>query len=564
MGSSGLRHLLERYTRALEQDPDNPKLRVEIAEILHELDRDEEAKTQYETAARLYVNLGLYREAAATCARVLTLAPDHQEAQRILRGLRRRGLLDPDHDTDPPLDDALGSPTRQHVVVLDPSGDNAGETAEAGMPSADAPRPEPISTAEMADRVRSAGATAESERAGDPTQERVSPDPRPGIDEADEDDEDLLAGAPDEESIPIVVDDEIDQAFANVFDPADAANSDGVFTSAQAERVEISLDDAAPPAAKEAPREQATAAVTGPQQTLAPQAAPARHEAADDANGRGVAPVASVDSRAAEGASIHDGLFVLLPPAIATAGIEQTFSAGETIYRQGETTDDLFLLVEGEVRISRDTSDGEVFLGSLDQGSFFGEIALLGDGHRYTTVSAASDTTVLTIPRAQLTQLAQHSPNADRMIRRAYRDRLRAMIIKTSELFTPLHDRVARRLLKTFKPRPVAPGEVVIRQGDGAPGLFLVLIGTLAVSATSESRPEPVELANLGHGDFFGEISLLRKVPCTATVTARDFCQLLHLSPEDFDAFTEQRPRFKALLDKTARRRERENKQHLG
>ena len=69
MGTSGLDHLLSRYTVALEADPDNPKLRVEVAEILEELDRGHESVEQYAAAARLYVNLGLFQEAAATCQR---------------------------------------------------------------------------------------------------------------------------------------------------------------------------------------------------------------------------------------------------------------------------------------------------------------------------------------------------------------------------------------------------------------------------------------------------------------------------------------------------------------
>lgn len=72
----------------------------------------------------------------------------------------------------------------------------------------------------------------------------------------------------------------------------------------------------------------------------------------------------------------------------------------------------------------------------------------------------------------------------------------------------------ARQLVEV----PVTPGQVVIRQGDHADRFYLVSDGTLSVTQVGDE--EERELRQLGRGDVFGEIGLLRGVPRTATVTA--------------------------------------------
>jgi len=216
------------------------------------------------------------------------------------------------------------------------------------------------------------------------------------------------------------------------------------------------------------------------------------------------------------------------------------------------------------VALSCKGADGDaVDLGQLGSGSFFGELGVLGSGEHLLDARAAEETTVLTIPKGQMRKLLKEDKDVNRLVRSTYRDRLQNIMLKTSKLFDSLHDRVGRRLLKSFKPVRAKPGTKVTHERAEAPGLYLVLVGTLRVQAKGKAGA-PVELATLAHGDFFGEISLLRGRPCCADVSAAAFCQLLHLPPDAFHAFAEQRPSFKAGLDKVARARERENQRKLG
>jgi len=63
-------------------------------------------------------------------------------------------------------------------------------------------------------------------------------------------------------------------------------------------------------------------------------------------------------------------------------------------------------------------------------------------------------------------------------------------------------------------------------------------------------RPAAVELARLGPGDFFGEMSLLTGEPRSATVTAITDCDLLEISKSGLDPILRTRPE---ILEQLAR-----------
>ena len=85
---------------------------------------------------------------------------------------------------------------------------------------------------------------------------------------------------------------------------------------------------------------------------------------------------------------------------------EQTFNPGEYIFREGEAGNRLFLIVEGEVRISREVpGSGEEALAILKQGALFGEMAVFDRSERSTHAISNGGTTALTISRADFEML---------------------------------------------------------------------------------------------------------------------------------------------------------------
>jgi MFS family permease len=91
---------------------------------------------------------------------------------------------------------------------------------------------------------------------------------------------------------------------------------------------------------------------------------------------------------------------------------------------------------------------------------------------------------------------------------------------------TPRLEAAARSLAEV----PMAAGAVVVREGDPADRFYLVADGSLRVTA----GPDDAHLRDLGPGDVFGEIGLLRRSARTATVTAVTPGRLLALDAEAF------------------------------
>ena len=96
---------------------------------------------------------------------------------------------------------------------------------------------------------------------------------------------------------------------------------------------------------------------------------------------------------------------------IAEEGMVRDFSPGEWIVREGEEGHAYFILVVGEVDVVKraDTPD-EVTLCSLKQGSFFGEMCILGPMTRAASIRAAGKVRVIEIKAATLHHLYQKMP----------------------------------------------------------------------------------------------------------------------------------------------------------
>lgn len=101
-----------------------------------------------------------------------------------------------------------------------------------------------------------------------------------------------------------------------------------------------------------------------------------------------------------------------------------------------------------------------------------------------------------------------------------------AMVAKVP-LFSGLDASSIADLVSMLRSRTVAPGTVLVRQGDPADAMYFIASGI--VEASNETQTN-----RLSEGDFFGEVALLSRGPRTATVTALSSADLLVLDVDDF------------------------------
>ncbi len=108
---------------------------------------------------------------------------------------------------------------------------------------------------------------------------------------------------------------------------------------------------------------------------------------------------------------LHDAPVISLFPddvlARLTAGSSaRTYRPGETIVRAGEPGAELFVIIEGEVRVER----GGRTRRTLGPGDFFGEIAVLTGGPRTADAIASDPVRCLAVPRDLLRQAVEAEP----------------------------------------------------------------------------------------------------------------------------------------------------------
>jgi CRP-like cAMP-binding protein len=104
----------------------------------------------------------------------------------------------------------------------------------------------------------------------------------------------------------------------------------------------------------------------------------------------------------------------------AVAGLcgEASYAAGELICSEKSSSNELYIIVQGEVEILIDSAlvapssmeSRQEVVARLGRGQSFGEIALVDQGVRSASARAATSTRVLVIPRDPLMMLCETQP----------------------------------------------------------------------------------------------------------------------------------------------------------
>jgi CRP/FNR family transcriptional regulator, cyclic AMP receptor protein len=253
-----------------------------------------------------------------------------------------------------------------------------------------------------------------------------------------------------------------------------------------------------------------------------------------------------------------------------------SFGEGQTIFRQGEEADGMYVIEHGRVRISeRVLGEDEVELTVLGPGDVLGEFSLVDRGVRSATARAMEPSGALFFSCRHFEVLRTDlRPAAFKTMRRISRElfeRLRSgdhdidtrsgavtsralpswVNGPSSPLGDPLSTEILDRRLLRVLPffRSLTPdeteeflslltawqvpkGRVFFRQGTAGTSCFLVARG--AVQAALEKGTSVVNLAVLGPGKIFG-LSLIEDRVRTATCYAREHAVVFEIGREAFE-----------------------------
>jgi CRP-like cAMP-binding protein len=109
------------------------------------------------------------------------------------------------------------------------------------------------------------------------------------------------------------------------------------------------------------------------------------------------------------------------------------------------------------------------------------------------------------------------------------------------DLFHSLQAEELHHLAERLVPAPFARDDVILRQGDEAHGLYLLVEGTADV-IVDDGHGRSRKVASLGPGSFFGEMGLITGEPRTATVVARSEVECYRLEKAAFQEVISARP----------------------
>jgi CRP/FNR family cyclic AMP-dependent transcriptional regulator len=109
---------------------------------------------------------------------------------------------------------------------------------------------------------------------------------------------------------------------------------------------------------------------------------------------------------------------------LARAILKQRAPAGEVLCREGDRGEQMYVILSGAVTLHKSVDGREAELGRLENGAYFGEMALIGDAPRTATIVAATDIEYLAIDRETLMRVVGSYPSVALEILKGYNTRL--------------------------------------------------------------------------------------------------------------------------------------------
>lgn len=139
---------------------------------------------------------------------------------------------------------------------------------------------------------------------------------------------------------------------------------------------------------------------------------------------------------------------------------------------------------------------------------------------------------------------------------------LSLVVLRNVPLFSGLEESELERLARVAGRRRVGRGEQVVRAGETADALLIMLTGRAKVTNFDEEGREVI-LAWLGPGEFFGEMGLIDDSPRSASIIAVENCELMVLGKQEFQRCMQDNFQVAQKLMQILVRRLREADRHI-
>lgn len=115
--------------------------------------------------------------------------------------------------------------------------------------------------------------------------------------------------------------------------------------------------------------------------------------------------------------------------------------------------------------------------------------------------------------------------------------------LKEVNLFDGVDQKVINQIFELGFVQNFRKGDLVVREGTRGGNLHIVINGKAEVIKASKGKPKGKQLAKLGRGSIFGEMSVFDGAPYSASIRALEDCDIHIIRGSDFKNFLESNPR---------------------
>ncbi|MBW2063776.1 MAG: cyclic nucleotide-binding domain-containing protein [Deltaproteobacteria bacterium] len=205
---------------------------------------------------------------------------------------------------------------------------------------------------------------------------------------------------------------------------------------------------------------------------------------------------------------------------------EEEYRDGEQIVKEGGFGKWIWVILEGKVRISRDTGKEPLAVAILGEGSFIGTFSsfLFKENARSATATTVGEVRLGLLDNERLAGEYENLP-----------PETRKLLISLDRRLRGITDRVVELTTKRDSLRGLRDGKTLfMKMGSSKEGLYMIKDGEALV--VGKSTRGYVSLLRLGEGDFIGPVPFLDHThePRTASVLASPNLSVTEIDPVSF------------------------------
>lgn len=130
----------------------------------------------------------------------------------------------------------------------------------------------------------------------------------------------------------------------------------------------------------------------------------------------------------------------------------------------------------------------------------------------------------------------------------------RLEVLGRAQLFAGLEAATLSWIAERTEQLSVDSGELIVRQGDAADGLYVIAAGLFGIWVSDADGADAVQVRDLGPGEVFGEMALLTRGTRSASVRCKTAGRLLYLDQHPFRELLHRDPEIASRIAVTLSR----------